>query len=277
MAYIDVITLAEAKTYLRIDDTLTEDDASITQMINASLAMIERYTNNYVFSRNKTYNVRDNCIRVYDYPINTVITSDVEVENYSGFSVYTLIGESLELNIGHDLPADVPDELKQCGLSIIKNDVLRTGNQRESRRCNTGMGETHFRPIQAFYNMRSREYNKRIQIWQTGTTADGFGGSTASSDTLITSSWAKVETFGLNSRYTDRATSLGITNTTNSIRVLMRKRNDITYNSINQYLMYRGEKYIINNSPNNINFTDVDIEIIATKEQTKQVTEISPI
>ncbi len=120
MAYIDVITLAEAKTYLRIDDTLTEDDASITQMIQAALSKIETYTNNYVFSRNKTYNVQDNCIRVYDYPVNTVITSDVEVKHYSGYSIYTLNGETLELNIGHDLPADVPSALKESGLAILK-------------------------------------------------------------------------------------------------------------------------------------------------------------
>ena len=31
MAYTDIITLADAKTYLRIDDTLTEDDAQITR------------------------------------------------------------------------------------------------------------------------------------------------------------------------------------------------------------------------------------------------------
>ncbi len=124
--------------------------------------------------------------------------------------------------------------------------------------------------------MIARKYNKRVEIWQTETVSDGFGGSTVS-DTLITSSWAQIETFGVNSKYSNRATNLGITDTINSIRVLLRKRNDITYNSINQFLVYRGEKYIINNTPTNVNFNGVDIEIIAIREQPTQVPEISPI
>ena len=36
--------------------------------------------------------------------------------------------------------------------------------------------------------MRSRGFNKRIDIYETTTVSDGFGGSTVS-DTLVTSSW----------------------------------------------------------------------------------------
>jgi hypothetical protein len=122
MAYIDVITLAEAKTYLRIDDTLTEDDTQITRMINASLSYIERYTNVYVFARDKEFVVVNNCIRVYADPINTLVDpTDAESEIKTLYTTYTtgVDEDVLTLNVGHTLPADVPDELKEIALEMI--------------------------------------------------------------------------------------------------------------------------------------------------------------
>lgn len=124
--------------------------------------------------------------------------------------------------------------------------------------------------------MISREYNKRIEIWQTAVVDDGYGGDTVS-ETLIASSWAKVSSASNNARSIGRLTDLGITDPNNAIIVKLRHRNDLTYNAINQYLKYRGVKYIIQNDPTNIDFKDVDIEIIAVKEATTSVTEIQPI
>ena len=120
--------------------------------------------------------------------------------------------------------------------------------------------------------MRSRKLSKRIEIWQTSNVSDGFGGNTVD-ETLITSSWAEIIT--LND--VNRSTDIGITSATNSIKVRLRKRKDITYNSINQYLKYRGFKYIIKNQPFNIGFRDDVIEIIAVKEDLRSVSEITPI
>tara|TARA_R110001632_G_C11314456_1_gene414994 strand:- start:723 stop:1130 length:408 start_codon:yes stop_codon:yes gene_type:complete len=120
--------------------------------------------------------------------------------------------------------------------------------------------------------MRSRKLSKRIEIWQTSNVSDGFGGNTVA-ETLITSSWAEIVT--LND--TNRSTDIGITSATNTIKVRLRKRNDITYNNINQYLKYRGFKYIIKNQPFNVGFRDDIIEILAVKEEIKTVNEISPI
>tara|TARA_R110000803_G_scaffold29013_2_gene66537 strand:- start:826 stop:1191 length:366 start_codon:yes stop_codon:yes gene_type:complete len=120
--------------------------------------------------------------------------------------------------------------------------------------------------------MRSRKLSKRIEIWQTSNVADGFGGNTIA-ETLITSSWAEVTT--LNN--TNRSTDIGITSATNTIKIKLRKRKDITYNSINQYIKYRGFKYIIQNQPFNVGFKDEVIEILAVKEELKTVTEIAPI
>ena len=120
--------------------------------------------------------------------------------------------------------------------------------------------------------MRSRKLSKRIEIWQTSNVSDGFGGNTVD-ETLITSSWAEIIT--LND--VNRSTDIGITSATNSIKVRLRKRKDITYNSINQYLKYRGFKYIIQNQPFNVGFRDDVIEILAVKEELKTANEIAPI
>ena len=120
--------------------------------------------------------------------------------------------------------------------------------------------------------MRSRKLSKRIEIWQTSNVSDGFGGNTVD-ETFIASSWAEIIT--LNN--TNRSTDIGITSATNTIKVRLRKRNDITYNSVNQYLKYRGFKYIIQNQPFNVGFKDEVIEILAVKEEIKTVTEIIPI
>ena len=118
--------------------------------------------------------------------------------------------------------------------------------------------------------MRSRKLSKRIEIWQTSNVADGFGGNTIA-ETLITSSWAEVTT--LNN--TNRSTDIGITSATNTIKVRLRKRKDITYNGINQFIKYRGYKYIIQNQPFNVGFRDEVIEILAVKEELKTVNEIA--
>ena len=109
--------------------------------------------------------------------------------------------------------------------------------------------------------MRSRKLSKRIEIWQTSNVSDGFGGNTVD-ETFIASSWAEIIT--LNN--TNRSTDIGITSATNTIKVRLRKRKDLTYNSINQYIKYRGFKYIIQNQPFNVGFRDDVVEILAVKD-----------
>ena len=69
MAFLDVITLAEAKNYLRIDEDLTEDDVRLSSMIKTALHTIEWRTNVLLYSRNKEYLVQDYCVSVYDYQL----------------------------------------------------------------------------------------------------------------------------------------------------------------------------------------------------------------
>jgi hypothetical protein len=121
MAYIDIIPLADAKIYLRIDDTLTEDDTQITRMINAALSYVEKYTNHVLFAQNKEYRLINGCVRVYDHPINSEVTDDLIVENKTLHTNYELgtTNDLIELNVGYALVADVPQELIEVAYEII--------------------------------------------------------------------------------------------------------------------------------------------------------------
>ena len=119
MAYLDVISLERAKNYLRIDEGLTEDDAEITSMITAALRYVEKRTNHLVYSREATY--KGVCqVKVYDYPINSITTDPAPFVCY--FSTYAVFpnDKTVDLNVGYDDPADVPDEIIQAALQMIK-------------------------------------------------------------------------------------------------------------------------------------------------------------
>ena len=124
MAYLDIISLADAKVYLRIDDTLTEDDAQITRMISGALSYVENYTNHILFARDKEYRLVNGCVRVYDYPINSYtlpIEADYdEIENKTLYTNYTYGSDNglLDINVGYDV-ADIPQALIEVAYEII--------------------------------------------------------------------------------------------------------------------------------------------------------------
>jgi len=111
--------------------------------------------------------------------------------------------------------------------------------------------------------MRSRAFNKRVEIWGTATVADTFGGNTVS-ESLLSTSWTKIETVKPNRG--DLNTNIGILDASNSIIITLRKREDLNYNMTTMFIKYRGEKYIINSFPANIDFKDNLIKIVCTKE-----------
>ena len=123
MSYLTVITLDQAKTYLRVDDTLTEDDNQITRMINASLSMVERYTQNYVYKREEEFTVLDGTGRIYAYPVNSVVDPvDTVVKNVGLYSWYSYGSGTftLTLDVGWENVEDVPAELIEVGFETIR-------------------------------------------------------------------------------------------------------------------------------------------------------------
>lgn len=118
MSYLSVITLERAKNYLRIDSDLIEDDAEITSMINAALRYVEKRTNHLMFERNAVYNGACQ-VKVYDYPINSIITVPVPFNlKRSTYTIYPDVKE-VELNVGYGVD-EVPDIFIQSALQMIK-------------------------------------------------------------------------------------------------------------------------------------------------------------
>ena len=122
--------------------------------------------------------------------------------------------------------------------------------------------------------MRARKITKRIEIWQTVELPDTFGGNTIY-DQQITTTWAEIKT--LNNKFGVRLTDFGISETQTAISVKVRLRSDFTYNSINQFVTYRGERYTIVTFPTNTNYDNSYIEFIAVKEAVKNVPILTPI
>lgn len=119
MSYLTVISLERAKNYLRIDTTLTDDDDEITSMISAACSYIEKRTNLIFYPRDKTY--KGSCqVKVYDYPINSIVTTPTPFAyEQLMFTIYPDV-KTVELNVGFVNPLNIPSELIQACLQMIK-------------------------------------------------------------------------------------------------------------------------------------------------------------
>lgn len=118
MSYLNVITLEQARNYLRIDDDFTEDDDSIIKMINASLSFIEKRTNHILFPREKEY-FGECSVNVYDYPINSIPLGHTACK-YSTYSNVSTSNRVVSLNVGYTDPLDIPSELIECAMQMLK-------------------------------------------------------------------------------------------------------------------------------------------------------------
>lgn len=119
-------------------------------------------------------------------------------------------------------------------------------------------------------------FRERIEIWQTSTVSDGFGGNEVISQ-KITESWANIQTMGINSKYASISSSEGVGSSSNGIVVRARKRSDITYNKINQFIKHKGVSYMIQSEPVNVDFQNKIIEFVAVRNELKTVSELNPI
>jgi len=133
MAYQDIITIDQAKAYLRIDDGMSADDMFVGIMINTAFQYIEQFTNVICVAVDKVYRYDENKeVRVYDFPINTeILPSGVDVEYNDLYDIYySDFGSDIEsvfLNVGYELATDVPNDLVVVAYEII--DVLYYGKE----------------------------------------------------------------------------------------------------------------------------------------------------
>ena len=120
MSYLNVITLAEAKNHLRIDEDFTEDDAAIERMIISALQLIETNTNHIMYQQQKTYykSVGSDRIVVYDYPINDYDTDTIAL-HYS--LRHEFKADKITLDVGYTSNDKVPSSLIEVAMMLIDN------------------------------------------------------------------------------------------------------------------------------------------------------------
>lgn len=118
---MSVITLDQAKIYLRIDDDLDVDmEAELQLLINAAESVISEKTGHILNPMSRTYTPGpDGCVRVYEYPINEGIPEDVGVVHKANFSSF-YSAEPVTLNVGYEQVADVPEALVNAALQLLK-------------------------------------------------------------------------------------------------------------------------------------------------------------
>jgi len=120
--YLDVISLEKAKLYLKIDTLQTETDNEITSMINSSLSFIEKRTHHIFKTRNKVY--YKDCslvqqVKVYDYPIDNTVTL-LDIQYRTLYAIVPTVNDTVTLTIGYTSLDDIPSELIDAALQIIK-------------------------------------------------------------------------------------------------------------------------------------------------------------
>ena len=123
---------------------------------------------------------------------------------------------------------------------------------------------------------RSRNLRKRIEIWETSKVSDGFGGYTIKTIQL-TQTWADIRTLPISNKYGNSPEAVGIFDPGTAIIIKVRKRKDLLFNAINQYIVYNGSQYNIETNPTNPDFNNNYIQFIASKQASKTVNKIAPI
>ena len=121
--------------------------------------------------------------------------------------------------------------------------------------------------------MNARALNKRVQIYNVIKISDGFSGSTTY-DQLISNSWANIETAKTSA---SKLNEVGLDDMSLKLIITVRFRNDLPYNGVNQFIMYRGEKYSFTASPMDVNFSSSFVQLIATRNVISNSVVLSPI
>lgn len=119
--YTDVISLEQAKLYLKIDDGQTITDDEITGMINSALSFIEKRTNHIFKTRDKVY--YKDCalvqqVKVYDYPIIPPSPA-IDIIYRPLYAIVPTVENVVTLTTGYTDVDDIPAELIDSALQLI--------------------------------------------------------------------------------------------------------------------------------------------------------------
>jgi hypothetical protein len=133
MDQLNVVSLSEAKLYLRLDEDYTIEDGLITSLIKSAVNQAEQFTLQVLWQRTLTaITPVSGLLKIYEYPIisiETVVDPDldaltfeiVETEGFtevisgtSGFNTVTFVaGYGWNYEGGSDVPDDIETAIKE--------------------------------------------------------------------------------------------------------------------------------------------------------------------
>lgn len=140
MTPLDVISLDEAKEFLKVD--FDSEDDMITSLIYSAIALIEKRTSYMLYERDEMKFV-SKCDKIYEYPFalaSSETASDYQIiENrlYSSIQILTGLtypqtnGKSIELTIGYNDASLIPTPL----IDACKRLITYWYDQREMDRA----------------------------------------------------------------------------------------------------------------------------------------------
>jgi uncharacterized phiE125 gp8 family phage protein len=141
MDQLNVVSLAQAKMWLRLDEDYDYEDALITALIKSAVNQVEQYTLQVLYSRTITeISDRTGSLKIYNYPVISVedvvdkdITAvDFEIEesqwytsvitNQPGFNTVTYVaGYDWNYDGGSDVPDDIETAIKEMITYLYEN------------------------------------------------------------------------------------------------------------------------------------------------------------
>lgn len=118
MNALDVISLDDAKLSLVVD--YPDKDAEITRHIKSAVALIEQYTDVYLYERPRTYALLGCSLEIYDSPLTFTGTVPTKTKQQAlSVIVYGKSGDTYTANIGYSNVADIPQNLIDACYKII--------------------------------------------------------------------------------------------------------------------------------------------------------------
>ena len=135
MDQLNVVSLAQAKMWLRLDEDYDYEDGLITALIKSAVNQVEQYTLQVLWQRTITeITDKSGSLKIYNYPVisvedvvdKDVVAVDFEIEesqwytsvitNQLGFNKVTYVAG---YDWGYDGGSDVPDDIETAIKEMI--------------------------------------------------------------------------------------------------------------------------------------------------------------
>lgn len=127
MSPLEVISLDDAKAYL-VMTGISDRDAEITRLIKTAIALVEKYTDHYLYEREITIDLTCSTTNITKYPFEVVSvkreTTDLTYNIYQKVLSINLVCHDwkdglITANVGYGDVTDIPQPLVSAAYKII--------------------------------------------------------------------------------------------------------------------------------------------------------------